>query len=831
MTDFEAAVAVLESGTRQEATDLLAGLTPQQRKALGPKFRRWLTDGSSVRVPRDRQSLAVIATADGVRQARLFATHGWGLTDEFVEDAVRVLGERSPAWLPDFVESILAEQDSWNWRVARGIVRAGLVPAPDHPEYYRGTVRGVPDYDVKLRRALIEQLNRDPGLIGEHLLSMLSTEGTGRLLAFHDGYTERVHAHLPDLAASPAGTWRGALVALVQERRLDRGRLIDTILAAPLRDWSAADLGWYVGMHDALEPTLDEIAERQRTYARLLTVDHGPSVKTAQRELLRLMPDQRFDLELFLTASLATLRRTDKASVAAHLRLLEQLAKAHPGVSVADTVRIASEHARPDVRDQAAKILARLGADAAPGPEPPRFAPADPEPRPSAPAVHPVGCAEELAEVLLALVEELDPVEMERAIDGLLRLADERPATAHLLLARAETAEFYEDDPRIAARVLALAWVTPRRRVRDGDWPILLGHTIYPADAASPETFVGAIGRRLTGVAQAIRRGRHTSVALPTATDFTLDANELNRRLRDASRSHPILEMELLIALLRVPVDERALVEVPRSLRKSSAVSRAQNGRPPSWLRQVASYQRFNWTPGLRMPVFSDKQGDEGDAAAGILARSKPERTVGPESAYGEYDPRFEQTLGLGAALLPHDHDVLAAHAHPYLHRDLRKDRACCVPVIDSIARASSVNGPPASSALVLALAAKDARLRTAAQDAILDLARYGVLAGAILGQQAALLLKDDIVVGQRVSSGLAECARASDAAVLPIVDALQEIVTVLPGRRDAGAFMELAAELVERTGRAIDLPAELHELAAGKSASMLAKATRRLLR
>jgi hypothetical protein len=42
---------------------------------------------------------------------------------------------------------------------------------------------------------------------------------------------------------------------------------------------------------------------------------------------------------------------------------------------------------------------------------------------------------------------------------------------------------------------------------------------------------------------------------------------------------------------------------------------------------------------------------------------------------------------------------------------------------------------------------------------------------------------------------------------------------------------MELAAELVERTGRAIDLPAELHELAAGKSASMLAKATRRLLR
>jgi hypothetical protein len=66
---------------------------------------------------------------------------------------------------------------------------------------------------------------------------------------------------------------------------------------------------------------------------------------------------------------------------------------------------------------------------------------------------------------------------------------------------------------------------------------------------------------------------------------------------------------------------------------------------------------------------------------------------------------------------------------------------------------------------------------------------------------------------------------------VLPILDALQELVTVLPGRRDAGAFLELAADLAERTGRTIDLPSEFRELASGKSSSMLAKATRRLLK
>lgn len=79
-------------------------------------------------------------------------------------------------------------------------------------------------------------------------------------------------------------------------------------------------------------------------------------------------------------------------------------------------------------------------------------------------------------------------------------------------------------------------------------------------------------------------------------------------------------------------------------------------------------------------------------------------------------------------------------------------------------------------------------------------------------------------------SGGLSECARASDAAVPPILGALQEVARVLPGRRDAGAFLQLAADLAERTGRTIDLPTEFRELASQKSSSMVAKAARRLL-
>jgi hypothetical protein len=830
VTDFADVVEVLETGSRQQMTCLLLGLTDQQRKAFGPKFRRWLTHGHTVRVPRDRQSLAVVATAGGVRQAKLVATDGWGLPDEFIEDAVHILAERSPAWLPGFVESLLDEDGSWNWRMARGIVRAGIVPAPANPEYYRGTVHGVPDYNARDHRPLIDQLDRDPGLIGDHLISMLSTEATGRLLRYHDNFVESTHSHLPDLTPSPAGTWRVTLLVLSQEGRLDRGQLLDVVLAAPMRDWAAADLGWYAGMHDALGPSIDEVVARQATYARLLTVEHGPSVKVAQREIGRILGDKRFEPALVIDASSATLGRSDKAIVAAQLRLLEKLHKAHSDLQVADTIRIAAEHPRADIREQTAKMLGRLGE--APGkrePGPPFAVPAL-EPRPISHAVEPVGSADELAEVLLALIEDIDPIEMERAIDGLLRFADDRPRTADLLLARAAQGDFYYDDPRVAPVVLSRAWLTPRKRLRGGEWPILLGHTVFPANPASPETLVGALGRRLTGVAHAVRSGPHLSVALPSRADGSLDADTLSMRLSTAGRRQQPSELELALALLRVSPQGRQHVVIPSSFRKARLVTRVLTSPAPTWDRQVVSHHRMKWEPERNIPVYRDRVAREGDALDGFLSRRQPERTVGGEVKYGEYEPRFEQTLALAAVLLPHDLDVLAAHAHPYLHRDLRKDRAMSVPILDALSRSSTGNGDPESSALVLGLAAKDARSRTAAQDAMLDLARHGLLDGVSLGRQAALHLEDEIVVGQRVSNGLAEVARAGDVAIIPVLDALQHLLVALPGRKDAGPFVEMVADLSQRAGRRVELTEELRVLASGKSMSMLARAARRLL-
>ncbi|WP_154794448.1 DUF6493 family protein [Occultella kanbiaonis] len=514
----------LEHGDTRYVRDALINLTESDRKALGPKARGWLTRGNPTRIPATHAALAVLATADGSRQAMIAGQHSFEYSRSFVEHAAAILQARDPAWLPAFVDAVLDLADNGNWRLARGLVRSGAVAAPEHPDYVRGIVRGVPTYGAANRRPLIDQLEEDPGLVGEPLLRMLATEGSGRLLAYHDSFQENPVTYLPAQTPSAAATWRVTLLVFSQQGRLDRGRLLDTVLAAPLRDWATADLGWYTGMHDALQPSLDEIATRQGTYVRLLTVEHGPSVRTAQRELLRLVPDERFEPQPFLAASRATLGRTDKAAVAAQLRLLSRFAEAQPGAPIADIVQFALDHPRADVREQAAKILARLGVDVSVASERPRFVPTEPKARPPAAPVCPVETPDELAEVLLGLLEVVEPIETERAIDGLLRFAEDRPSTADLLLTRLSASQFFPGDPRVAAHVLALAWLAPRERVRDGDWPILLGHASYPGGAAAPQTFVGAIGRRLTGVAHAVRDGRHTSLAMPTRTDFSLDA-------------------------------------------------------------------------------------------------------------------------------------------------------------------------------------------------------------------------------------------------------------------------------------------------------------------
>lgn len=565
---------------------------------------------------------------------------------------------------------------------------------------------------------------------------------------------------------------------------------LDEVLAALLRERPAVEVAPYVRRHDALAPTPAQVLARQTRYVALLGVAHGPSVRLAQRELGRLVGEPGFDAGEVVAASTLALERTDRVTVVGQVRLLAALARADPALPVADALRLAAEHPRADVRALVARELGELGE---PVPDRGRtagfFAPA-PAPRPAAAAVVPVADTDELVALLLVLLDEVEPLALERAIDGLLRFGDQRPPSARPLAVRIKRPvrpdAAFPGDPREAVRVLARAWLTRRRIVLDGTWTVELGRALVPDETALPGTLIGAVGQRLTGLARALRDGLWPSVALPATADGLIPAAVLSTRLATvAAAGRRLPGHELEVALRRVPPEDRGLVDVPDALRRAAPRRPLLAGTGPIvGERRTITLRPVPWAAPVRAVRFG---GDD---------------TLAQELQYGTHEPRFEQAVALGAALVPQDPDRLAALAHPYLARDLTWDRSCTVPVHRALGAARSANGAAASSALVLGLAAQAAGARAAAQDAVLDLARYGVLDGAALGEQAALLLDEGLVVGRRLSTGLREVAGAGDAAVLPLVDALAALLPVLVGRHDRGPFIELAVELGELTGR-----------------------------
>ncbi len=690
--------------------------------------------------------------------------------------------------------------------------------------------------------AVLEALRADPGLLEVELWELLATEGAGRALGQHDNWLDKPARYPggPQSDGHPERTWRHALVSLAADGTLDRDRLLDQVLLAPLCDWRQVDVSWFVGLHEALEPNIDEVAGRQGVYTRLLTVDLGPAVKAAQKQLTRLIRDQRLQVEPLLDASRATLGRTDKASVSAQLRLLGALAKAHPAAPIAEVVRTALGHPRDDVREQAERLLGTLGEFATPALVAERaFAAPAPQPRPQPGRVVPVADADELGDLFLRLVEEADdPIELERLIDGLLRLADERPTQAAVLERRLQEAQLYRGDLRLGVATLARAWLSSRRRFGSESVSITLAHSHFGSRPAPLETLFGVGGRRLSDVGRAVRHGASQSLALPSYDDGTIDPADLSARLVALGRRNGPPAYEAAIATLRVDPARLAEVVVPRSAGLSGRVVtravRRMGERTPQWRREFRELPpRRSWErTGRRLATYADPASPPAadSPVDALMARAQPWATVPDELEYGEYEPRFEQNLAFCALLLPHHPDLLAAHSHPLLHRDLGKDRGVCGGLHDALARSRVSTNAPVASALVLGLAAKDVRARTAAQDAVIDLCRFGLLDGTEVGVQAALHLVDNAVVGQRVAGGLAEIARATDHTVVPVLDALRAVLPVLPGRRDAVSFLDLAADLCQRTGGRVELPREFRDLAASKASSATARVARRLM-
>jgi hypothetical protein len=853
--------------------DVLQTLSDKQRKALsGPVGKH--AEGVWLDKPgRNAAALAVLGCVTGVRQVA--ARLEWIPLDQNAEAlAVEVVGARRPHWLPALPEALLVgrERTPQSFRLVRALVRAGLIPCPEFPEYVLSMVRGLEGrFDWNDGPTVLDRLHADPGLLEHELWELLATEGAGKLLTSHDGWLlkpyEPQFGSQPAMPARPERTWQHAIVALAAEGAVERSRLIDVVLGAFFRDWTPGDVGWFVKLHDALKPTVEEIAARLDTYGRLLAVEPGPAVNLGLRALSSLLRAEHLDVEVLLANAPAALARSDKGPVGETLKLLAAVGKVDPTLvdRVAGVAAAALAHERVDVQERALALVTKLVPDAARR-EAVIAGHAEalaPSLRPSAPAesarrgparptvaepLEPVSGPDELADLLARLVEEADdPSEVERLLEGVARLATDRPTSGtEALIKRLQKlagdsflVPWIGEDLRVDLVQLGLVWLARHRpgkghpgRQYDVDYRRGQAKYLWRPDWS----LTAVVTMRVHEVAIAVSNGGTSLLSFPATRDGSLSAQELNTRVAALGRLGRPLQLDAGLAVMRVPPDEYEQLRLPSAHRVGKMLNeqlQLLRNHQPEWELVVGdSRGRFRMDVYKRAVTWRDRAAPKGGTSnfvAAVLDRRDPLTNLALEATDGEYTARFEQVTGMWPLMLPHHPDVLAAHAHARLNRALTKNRSAIEPLLDAIGSAAQPIGPPALSALVLGLAAKNGVERTRAVDAVVDLSTRGGLDGATLAAQLSALLTADAVVGSRIVPGLADAARADQAAAANVIECLAATLPALEGRRDAHQFVDLLAQLAIQEGRAVSLPESFGRLAASKQTSMLAKACRRV--
>jgi hypothetical protein len=360
---FEDLSAAIERNDGVTIARYLRGATEAERRAVSSKVRALCNKVWNFHGDRSATVVAILGTAGGVRQiAQVIGPLG---VEQWTDEAIAVLNERNPAWLPDLPRALLTGREFRNtWRFVRALVRAGLVPRPDIPEYITLMPHGLAANAVaypgrEQTKTLEEQLLTDPGLLQDEIFQLFHVEGSARNLYWADGWVDQPRQWQEGkwigAERRPEATWRSTLARLARRGPINFDQLLDECIGAFLRDLKPTQLGWYVGMHDELAPTLDEMAARKAQYERLLAADASIGVGLGQKALEKLMEASRLDLESFVRASGPALARGEKGIVVKQLKLLGQTLKQRPDLAplVAEVLAPALTHERPDIREAA----------------------------------------------------------------------------------------------------------------------------------------------------------------------------------------------------------------------------------------------------------------------------------------------------------------------------------------------------------------------------------------------------------------------------------------------------------------------------------------------
>lgn len=387
---------------------------------------------------------------------------------ELVEMLFPVFERHPPTWLEQWATFLLDKRWHFEWHWIRRLMKAGLIGRPATDNY----IRKMPmDAD---------SLRADPDVLKDEVFCLFRVmpPGNGALLQPGD----------IDNAEHPESAKRSVAASLKQlaaEGLIDRRRLLAASLEGLQIGRKPIDCTWFYRFHELLKPTLNERAALQTAYCDLLT-NSVPAVATFALDALgELATARRLDVAGFLTSVERVFDLPTKGTAVAALKLLAQVGKTDESLKpdIALAAMPGLNHETPDVqkatlgvleglkltpdervtaaiasrintmaaslKDRARKLLAKLGAasdsnetvaasrqnagqggdDVPRSGEPWQRGTETAESRLSdAKAIVPIQTLDELIEAASAIIEKFsDADQVERLLDGLSRLCDQRP--------------------------------------------------------------------------------------------------------------------------------------------------------------------------------------------------------------------------------------------------------------------------------------------------------------------------------------------------------------------------------------------------------------------
>lgn len=803
-------------------------------------------------------------------------------------DAVRVpLADHPPRWRREFGRALAVRRDAHLWRVARALAAEDLLPAPGDLE---------PLAILQLDWRDLPAARREDPLVGAALDELWTTPDAGRSLGatyFADQLGNPRLDIPPDRSQHTDAEWAGLFEAWGATDPRRRPAVLDSCLAAlggAAGDRASALRGWAL-VHGRLEVSVPEAEARQSTYLALASGGESPASAVGRAELSRVVAAGLLESDAFLDAAPDALLRPEKGAVGEFLALLTSAVTsgAVDPESAASVLRSVVDQLPRGIDSRARRLLASWepsGKAAEPAGEP--WSPPVPVDLPEPGAVDPLTSVDDLADVLLEVLHHPGhPIDVERAVDGMMRLRCPSPSMAvHLRragewdragLARGLTglvARWLGGDPpafTYGVRRRVLSWydeadippgVDVRHELRDDGWARGEDGVVRPV---ARSVWVGGwdetcwvpyhlVGARLAELEPLTRGEPVGSLALPTGRHGGLDATTLVRRLRDRMNAgRPPGPRELSAAALRVEPGDREPILASEELPDRLRAQLSSLSRIPDVEQVVAEPWVYRWqyrsTPGplvLWQPTGQDApDGPSADGDDPVLrwldTRSVVDNWTDHRGSAGFLGGDGEYAGWL--LELPWHPDVAATHLQPEVVSSNEQPDADLSGLLSVMAERRIPLGPQATDLLCWAGTYKNPRTRAAASDAIATAARHGMLDGSELGRSVLRLtgpdagpfltssyhLEPEPPKLSRIAATLADTARIDQYGECAVLGAVVACLPALGAMRGSVALLEIAAGIAERRGVRVELPEPLASLAAGRARSRLAEEARRL--